>query len=209
VDPPSAFDVLNFWFGHRPYSLAQVQQHMRLWFGEPGAPELTPQADELIRDRFGDLTRAAAAGTLSAWEASPRRRLALILLLDQFPRNIFRGTARAFAQDRQALSLTLTGLQFGADATLDPVERIFFYMPLMHSEDLDIEEEGVSAFRRLLAEAPPELHQVFKGSLDSAIEHRDIIARFGRFPYRNRSLGRETTAEERRWLENEGNSFGQ
>jgi uncharacterized protein (DUF924 family) len=206
---PQAFDVLNFWFGPRPYSAAQVQQHSRLWFGEPDAPELIPQTDELVRERFGELTRAAALGSLSAWESGPRRRLALILLLDQFPRNIFRGTARAFAQDRQALSLTLNGMQFGADATLDPVERIFFYMPLMHAEDADVQEEGVAAFRRLRAEAPAELSAIFNGSLSSALEHRDIIARFGRFPHRNRSLGRENTAEESHWLATSGRNFGQ
>lgn len=206
---PSAFDILNFWFGPRPYSLSQVQQHMRLWFGEPDAPELTPQADELIRERFGDVTRDAAAGKLTAWEAGPRRRLALILLLDQFPRNIFRGTARAFAQDRLALPLTLSGMQLGADATLDPVERIFFYMPLMHSEDLEVQEESAAAFRRLCAEAPVELQGIFQASLKSAVEHRDIIARFGRFPHRNRSLGRETTADEASWLAAEGQGFGQ
>jgi uncharacterized protein (DUF924 family) len=209
VGSPSAFDILNFWFGPRPYSLSQVQQHVRLWFGEPGAPELTPQTDELVRERFGELIRAAASGALSAWESGPRRRLALILLLDQFPRNIFRGTARAFAQDRHALSLTLSGMQFGADATLDPVERIFFYMPLTHAEDLDVQEEGVAAFRRLRTEAPAELLEVFDSSLAAAIEHRDIIARFGRFPHRNRSLGRQSTAQEASWLERAGKSFGQ
>jgi uncharacterized protein (DUF924 family) len=207
--PPAAFDVLNFWFGPRPYTLAQVQQHMRLWFGEPAAPELTPQTDELVRERFSELTRAAAAGSLSAWEAGPRRRLALILLLDQFPRNIFRGTARAFAQDRLALSLTLSGMQFGADATLDPVERIFFYMPLMHAEDPDVQEEAIAAFRRLCGEARPEMLAIFEANLASAVEHRDIIARFGRFPHRNRSLGRETTADEASWLTTHGKGFGQ
>jgi uncharacterized protein (DUF924 family) len=206
---PSAFDILNFWFGPRPYSLGQVQQHMRLWFGEPHAPELTPQADELIRERFGDVTRTAAAGQLSAWEAGPRRRLALILLLDQFPRNIFRGTARAFAQDRQALALTLNGMQLGADATLDPVERIFFYMPLQHSEDPDVQEEALGAFRRLCAEAPSEMREIFEASLATAVEHRDLIVRFGRFPHRNRSLGRETTADEASWLAAQAKGFGQ
>jgi uncharacterized protein (DUF924 family) len=205
----SAFEVLNFWFGSRPYTAAQVQQHSRLWFGEAHAPELTPQTDELVRERFGDLTQAAATGGLSAWEAGPRRRLALILLLDQFSRNIYRGTPRAFAQDSQALALTLNGMQLGADATLEPVERIFFYMPLMHAENLDVQEEGVAAFRRLRAEAPDELQNVFDASLDSAVEHRDLIARFSRFPHRNRVLERQSTAEERRWLASRLHSFGQ
>ena len=209
VGLPPAIEVLNFWFGPRPYHLEQVRSHSRLWFGEPNAPELTPQTDELVRERFGELTRAAASGALRAWETGPRRRLALILLLDQFPRNIFRGTARAFAQDSKALALTLSGMQLGADATLDPVERIFFYMPLMHSESQDVQEEGVAAFRRLCDEADPALRETFEASLASAIEHRDLIARFGRFPYRNRALGRESTPEELRWLGDHANSFGQ
>src|SRR5579862_4108986 len=197
---PGAFEVLNFWFGPRPYTFKQVQQHSRLWFGEPDAPELTPQTDELVKERFGALVREAALGQLSTWEAGPRRRLALILLLDQFSRNIYRGTARAFAQDHQALSLTLSGMQIGADATLDPVERLFFYMPLMHAEDREVQDEGIAASRRLREEAPPELHSIFDANLKAAVEHRDIIARFGRFPHRNRALGRESTADEVQWL---------
>ena len=207
--PPGAFEILNFWFGPRPYSNAQVNQHSRLWFGEANAPELTPQTDELVRERFGDLTRQAAEGKLSAWESGPRRRLALILLLDQFSRNIYRGTAQAFAQDPRALSLTLSGMQFGADATLDAVERIFFYLPLTHAEDADVQEESVAAFRRLHAESPAEMHGIFDASLDSAVEHRDIIARFGRFPHRNRALQRDSTPEELQWLSSTGKSFGQ
>ena len=204
---PSALDLLFFWFGPRPYTAARVQQHSRIWFGSPDAPELTPQTDELIRERYADLTLAAARGELSAWESSPRRRLALILLLDQFSRNIYRGSARAFAQDLQALSLTVSGMQIGADATLDPVERLFFYMPLMHAESLDVQEESVAAFRRLLEEAPAELRRTFEGNLRSALLHRDIITRFGRFPRRNRALGRESTPDEVEWLATEGDEF--
>ena len=204
---PSALDLLFFWFGPRPYTAARVQQHSRIWFGSPDAPELTPQTDELIRERYADLSLAAARGELSAWESSPRRRLALILLLDQFSRNIYRGSARAFAQDLQALSLTVSGMQIGADATLDPVERLFFYMPLMHAESLDVQEESVAAFRRLLEEAPAELRRIFEGNLRSALLHRDIITRFGRFPRRNRALGRDSTPEEVEWLATEGDEF--
>jgi uncharacterized protein (DUF924 family) len=206
--PPSALDLLSFWFGPRPYTAAQVQQHSRLWFGEPDAPELTPQTDDLIRERFADLTLAAERGELSAWESSPRRRLALILLLDQFSRNIYRGTPRAFSQDLQALSLTVSGMQIGADATLDPIERLFFYMPLMHAESLDVQEESVAAFRRLLEEAPADLRRTFEGNLQYAVLHREIIMRFGRFPHRNRALGRESTSEEIEWLANHEDEFG-
>jgi uncharacterized protein (DUF924 family) len=100
-------------------------------------------------------------------------------------------------------------MQIGADATLDPVERLFFYMPLMHAESLDVQEESVAAFRRLVEEAPADLHRTFQASLDSAVEHRDIIALFGRFPHRNRVLGRESTSEEVAWLATEGSDFAQ
>lgn len=202
-------DLLFFWFGPRPYTAARVQQHSRIWFGEPDAPELAPQTDELIRERYGELTLAAEQDQLSAWESSPRRRLALILLLDQFSRNIYRGTARAYAQDLRALSLTVSGMQLGADATLDPVERLFFYMPLMHAESFDVQEESVAAFRRLIDEAPAELHRVFAGSLEYAVKHRDIIQRFGRFPQRNRLLGRDSTPDELEWLAQDGRRFVQ
>jgi len=206
---PSAQDILFFWFGPRPYTAARVLQHSRIWFGEPDAPELTPQTDELIRERYGELALAAEQGRLAAWESSPRRRLALILLLDQFSRCIYRGSAHAFEQDLQALSLTVSGMQIGADATLDPVERLFFYMPLLHAESLDVQEESAAAFRRLVEESPAELRRTFQQSLDSAIQHRDIIEKFGRFPHRNLVLGRDSTPQELEWLEFDGARFGQ
>ncbi len=206
---PSAQDLLQFWFGTRPYTAVQVQQHSRIWFGEPGAPELTPQTDELIRERYGELALAAEQGKLSAWESSPRRRLALILLLDQFSRNIYRGSAHAFAQDLQALSLTVSGMQIGADATLDPVERLFFYKPLMHAESLDVQDESVAAFRRLVEEASPDMRTTFDSNLHYAVLHRKVIERFGRFPGRNEALGRDSTPEEIEWLAGEGKAFAQ
>jgi len=202
-----AQDVLLFWFGPRPYDASQIKQRSRLWFGDAAAPELTPQTDELIRERFGSLIEIAAHGGLAEWESSPRRRLALVLLLDQFSRNVYRHTARAFAQDGRALSLVVAGLQIGADAALEPIERIFFYMPLMHAEARDVQEESVAAFRRLAAEGPAELRDYFAASLRFAMVHHDIVARFGRFPHRNRVLGRESTAAEARWLETEGEDF--
>ena len=195
-----AQDVLLFWFGPRPYTAASVQQHSRLWFG---APEVVPQTDELIRDRFGGTMLAAENGELAGWDSSPRRRLALIVLLDQFSRHFYRGTKRAFAQDHQALSLSVSGMLYGADAALDPLERIFFYMPLQHAESLDVQDESVAAFRRLIDEAPSELHSTFEEALSAAVHHRDIIARFGRFPLRNAVLDRSSTPDESEWLASE------
>src|ERR1700683_1837502 len=195
-----AQDVLLFWFGPRPYSTASVQQHSRLWFG---AAEVVPQTDELIRDRFADTMRLAENGELAGWDSSPRRRLALIVLLDQFSRHFYRGTKRAFAQDHQALSLSISGMLYGADAALDPLERIFFYMPLQHAESLDVQDESVAAFRRLIDEAPSELHSTFEEALSAAVHHRDIIARFGRFPLRHAVLDRSSTPDESEWLASE------
>jgi len=204
-----AQEVLQFWFGLKPYTAAQVIQRSRLWFGNPDAPELTPQTDELIQSQFAGSTAAAARGELAAWESSPRRRLALILLLDQFPRHIYRGSAAAYAQDDKALRLAVSGMQFGADAALDPLERMFFYMPLVHAESLEVQEEGVAAFRRLLDEAPPELRSYFEDCLRHAQQHRDLIARFGRFPHRNKVLGRESSAAEIEYLASEREDFAQ
>jgi uncharacterized protein (DUF924 family) len=204
-----AHEVLEFWFGTRPYAPAAVAQRMRRWFGDTTAPELQPQTDEHIRLQFGELTQQAAAGRLARWESSPRRRLALILLLDQFPRNLHRGSAAAYAQDRQALELALGGLQLGADAALDPVERIFFYMPLQHSESRDVQEESLAAFRRLAAEAPADMAATFATVSQYAQLHYDIVERFGRFPHRNGALGRASTPDELTWLAGGGVSFGQ
>ncbi len=202
-------EVLEFWFGTRPYTPEAVAQRMRRWFGDATAPELQPQHDEQIRLRFAELARRAANGELAAWESSPRRRLALILLLDQLPRNLHRGSAAAYAQDRKALELAVGGMQLGADAALDPVERIFFYLPLQHAESRDIQEESLAAFRRLAAEAPPAMAAVFADVSHYAQLHYDIIERFGRFPHRNRVLGRDSRADELTWLAAGGVSFGQ
>jgi len=202
-----ALEVRQFWFGRQPLKPDGTSERLALWFGSDA--EEQQQTDELVRSRFGALIERAAAGDLIAWADSPRRCLSLILLLDQFPRHVYRGTARAFATDRDALALTLSGMQAAADAALSPVERIFFYMPLQHAELPDAQEESVAAYRRLLNEAPRELHSMFVSSLESAELHYSIIARFGRFPHRNHVLRRANTAEEAAFLREGGEAFGQ
>lgn len=193
--------VLEFWFGAEPWTAARFDERLEFWFGTT--------ADAAIRERFGELMRRAAEGQLDGWADSPRRRLALILLLDQFPRNVHRGSALAFAQDDKALALTLSGMQVGADAALDPVQRMFFYMPLQHAESTEVQDEAVAAFRRLAAEAPDALRTGFEDALRYAEEHRTIIDRFGRFPHRNRALGRESSADESDYLAKAPDTFGQ
>jgi len=203
-----ARSVREFWFGRQPLSAASARQRLRFWFGDGSSP-VRQRRDAEIRRRFGPLHERAAAGQLAPWADGPRRRSSLIILLDQFSRHMFRGTARAFATDDQALALTLSGMQSAADAALGEVERMFFYMPLQHAEAREVQEESVAAYRRLLHEAPQELRELFASALRSAQNHRAIIEQFGRFPYRNEALGRESTAPERQWLQSGGESYGQ
>jgi uncharacterized protein (DUF924 family) len=215
-----ALRVREFWFGPlvkaQPATKAarnaargaELNRRMALWFGGASNP-LRAQQDARIAAEFSELAARALSGALASWADSPRRRLSLIILLDQFPRQIFRGQARAFAGDEQALGLALTGMQSAADGALDPLERLFFYMPLQHSESLEVQDESVAAYRRLLSEAPEDLREVCQSSVESAEDHREIIRRFGRFPSRNLALGRAHTPEERGYLESGGATFGQ
>jgi len=200
--------IRDFWFGNAPLSADALNRRILFWFGDESG-ERRQRRDQHIRVRFSGLLERAAKGELDAWADGPRRRLSLIILLDQFPRSIFRGSPRAFAHDTQALGLTLSGMQSAADAALSLVERVFFYMPLEHAESREVQEESIAAYRRLLSEAPAELRDFFASALRSAENHRTIIDRFGRFPHRNRVLGRDTTKEELEWLRGGGERFGQ
>jgi uncharacterized protein (DUF924 family) len=201
--------VREFWFGKLPLAPADLTKRMRLWFGYEITPEQQRRWDDTIHAHFEPLVRQAIHGELAAWADGPRRLMSLILLLDQFPRNLYRGTARAFAGDEQALALALSGMNSGADAALDPVQRMFFYMPLQHSEQRDVQDESVAAYRRLAMEAPDELKEVFNSALDYAERHRAVIQRFGRFPHRNRTLGRASTPDEVLYMKSGGEDFSQ
>jgi uncharacterized protein (DUF924 family) len=200
--------VREFWFGNLPLGREALAERMQLWFAGGESRQQRQENDAALRAEFAARVEAALRGELASWADGPRRRLSLILLLDQFPRNIYRGRSRAFAGDDAAVGLALSGMQSGADAALDPVERIFFYMPLQHCESLDVQEESVAAYRRLLREAPQPLGEFFRDALKSAEEHAAIIRRFGRFPHRNRILHRVSTPEEAAYVR-ESESFGQ
>jgi len=202
-----ARQIREFWFGRQPLTAQRLEERMALWFGTDSA-ETQAEWDEEIRRRFLDSIEQAARGELDTWADGPRRRLSLILLLDQFPRNVFRGTARAFAYDDKALALTMSGIQQAADGALNFAERMFFYMPLQHAELREAQDEAVLAFRRLHDESPPALQRFMAEGVKSAEQHREIIQRFGRFPHRNRVLGRPTTPEEFEFLRT-SDSFGQ
>ncbi|MFQ5938075.1 MAG: DUF924 family protein [Acidiferrobacterales bacterium] len=196
-------EILSFWFGDLDDNGLPREDRNTLWF------RADRTTDELIRKRFGRTLEEAAGGEIDHWAQLSLGRLALIVLCDQFSRNIYRGTPRAFAQDGPALSLCLEGIDTGHDQTLRAIERVFFYMPLQHSEDLGQQERCTRLHERLLEEAPASAADRLRGFLRHAIQHRDIIRRFGRFPHRNRILGRRSTPQELEYLSKHTSSFGQ
>lgn len=187
-------DVLAFWFGQP--SQADCGQQRREWFRKDAA------FDEQIRHRFLPTVEAALAGRLDAWADEPRRLLALIVVLDQFPRNLFRNQAAAFAGDRQARQVADQALARGWDRPLLPVEKLFVYLPFEHSEALADQERSLALFAALAAD-----HDDCQGFADYARRHHEVIARFGRFPHRNAALGRPSTAEETAYLAQPGSGF--
>jgi uncharacterized protein (DUF924 family) len=200
-------DILEFWFGTGAWTKERLEERTRFWFGGDGAAAQAAR-DAEIRARLEPLLERASRGEFASWASSPKRRLALILLFDQVPRNCYRGTAAAFAFDREGLQLAAEGLQLAADAALDPIERIFFYLPLEHAESLEAQDAAEAAFARLVAEAPPDLRDYCAYTAQYAKKHRDLIAQFGRFPHRNKMLERADTPAESAWLKEHPNYFG-
>jgi uncharacterized protein (DUF924 family) len=180
---------------------AIIARQSALWWGKRAA------LDAEIRRRFAPLVERAAAGELDAWLGTPRGRLALILLTDQFPRNIWRGSARAFAFDALARRWSEEAVAAGLDRGCAPLERVFLYLPLEHAEDHAAQAEAVRLFTALAEEVAPALRPQFAGYLDYARRHQAVIARFGRFPHRNALLGRSSTAAEAEFLRQPGSSF--
>jgi uncharacterized protein (DUF924 family) len=186
--------VLDFWFppGLEADEAAHLKQ-VQWWF--------RGGADRPILERFTPAVDAAARGDFDAWAANPRGRLALIIVLDQFSRSVYRDTPKAWAQDPKALGLALEGLDRGMDRELGNVwERVFFFLPLGHCEKLEHQERSVRLAEELIDDAPPYLKKVYEYSASQARGHRDVIARFGRHPHRNAILGRESTPEELDYL---------
>ena len=186
-------EVLAFWFGDEPArDAASLRKKLQRWY-QGGAA-----LDEEIRQRFGTQVEQALAGELDAWAATPRGRIALILLLDQFTRNLFRDTPRAFAGDAKAQQLSLEAL----DSVLlySTEERQFLIMPLLHSEDLHLQETGVHEVQAHVEAAPEELRPMLAMGIEQSRKYRDVIEKFGRFPHRNAALGRASTPEEEEFL---------
>lgn len=196
-----ADDVLAFWFGPSGSNAEIAGRQGKLWFGK------SPENDQAIVERFADTLVAAAAGTLDHWTATPHGRLALVVVLDQFPHHIHRDQPQAFATDPQPLALSLAALDLGEDAQLSPIERVFLYLPLEHAESLALQQRAVSLFETLARDAADDERALFDNFLDYAIKHRDVVARFGRFPHRNVILGRASTPEETEFLKQPGSRF--
>lgn len=194
-------EILDFWFGSNPDDAAVAKEKSALWWSK------NPRMDDEIRQRFENFVRKVAAGELSDWQSKPAGRLALILLTDQVPRNIYRDSPRAFAYDAKALALCVNGIDQGLDLKLRPIERVFFYLPLEHAESVEHQQRAVKYFGELVALVRAEQKPTFNEYLDFAVRHHDIIARFGRFPHRNRILGRQSTPEEVAFLAEPGSSF--
>ena len=192
-------EILEFWF---QYSAPSAETSQRWFISDP-------EFDKEIKTKFGAQIEAALEQDIPADELSAREALAVVILLDQFTRNIFRKTARAFAGDAKALAVADAMVESGRDKELSITERVFLYMPYQHAEDIAVHDKSIKIFTVLHAEAPENMKERAASNLDYAKRHRDIIARFGRFPHRNAVLGREPTEEEKQFLDGGGASFGQ
>ncbi len=195
-------EILRFWFAETSRNAFEVDARMALWFGDER------QLAATIREQFLDDVERASRGELDDWSEHPRSRLALILLLDRFRRTLHHGTRAAFAKDHDALRLTVHGIERKHDRELGAVERAFFYMPLQSSESLKVQEFSVRIFSSLLRSVDPSCQATFRTFLDFAELHRDIVRQFGRFPHRNKTLGRADTAEEKAYLGADLRGFG-
>lgn len=188
-------DVLRFWF--KDADLATNKFPMQFWFFGGEA------ADNEIKEKFGECLEGASRGEYDHWKSTPRGRVALVLVLDQFSRNCHRDSSRSFAHDEAALQITLDSIHQGIDQQLsNPLERYFLYMPLMHSESLQVHEEANRMFQKLVDDHKdvPELHEFFLGVLKFEKAHSAVLNKFGRYPSRNKALGRTSTPEEEAYL---------
>ncbi|MBI1211852.1 MAG: DUF924 family protein [Alphaproteobacteria bacterium] len=194
-------DVLDFWFGKLDALGCADAAHAERWWKK------NPDFDEELRRRFGALHEAVAKGSHDAWLETPRGRLAYVIVLDQFSRNMFRDTPRMYACDGLALTAARDGVGASIDRILAHDERLFLYMPFEHSEDLADQERCIELFAGMCEGLSGDRLKRAQDNVRFAERHRDIVKRFGRFPHRNRILGRATTAEEAEFLTQPGSSF--
>lgn len=189
TSPPA---VLDFWFGRADEP--GFGEFRDAWF------QKNDGFDAEVRDRFGDVYERAAAGELDGWREEATGCLALVIVLDQFPRNMFRGDARTHATDAKALETAGYAVDRALDRELPPLQRMFLYMPFMHSEGVEDQRRSVELFGLLAEQGGPDVTEY-------AVGHKEIVDRFGRFPHRNEVLGRGTTPEEAEFLTRPGSSY--
>ena len=188
--------LLNFWFGNLGSADLPTSERTNLWFGEDNSIK------RQMTDLFNPEYQAATAGQLEDWKDTPRGRLALIILLDQFPRYLYRKSSEAFAFDATARDLCAEGLKDKMDQSLTLIERVFFYMPLVHAEDTEAQERSIRLYQELVSLSMSETTQIYQLFLAYAYAHFRVIKEFGRFPQRNKILGRESTEAELTFLKN-------
>jgi len=196
-------EVLEFWFADALESPQAAMARSSFWFAGDSA------TDSLIWELYADTVSDAAAGHYDDWLQTARGRLALIIVLDQFPRNIFRGTAEVYRLDPMVITLAQAGVALGQLAGLSVPEQAFFLMPYQHAEDIEVQRAGVALMQAMVSEAPPEWEAAAVGFTEFAMRHHDIVESYGRFPHRNKVLGRNSTTDEARFLSEGGDSFGQ
>lgn len=193
--------ILSFWFGSLDADGKADPTHAARWWRKDDA------FDREIRERFEATWQTTVTGEHESWLATPEGRLAYVIVLDQFPRNMFRGSAQAFASDARALATARQGVELGHDRKLHGEQRAFLYMPFMHSEALADQERCVELFRAFRDESSGSLRDTLDYNLEFAERHRVIVAQWGHFPHRNALLGRASTPEELAFLNTEGSSF--
>jgi uncharacterized protein (DUF924 family) len=195
--------VLDFWFAGTGMDSPRVDSRMDRWFG------VDEDFDRQIREEFGDLVQQASANKLMDWADTPEGCLALIILLDQFRRNIYRGSAEAFTLDHVALKLCIDRTIAGDHKKLDLMQRLFFFMPLQHAESVPVQIKSVVIFQALAEDSTDTMRETFLTAAQFAELHHDIVVEFGRFPHRNNILGRQNTDAEATFIAGDGPNFGQ
>ncbi|NNE38403.1 MAG: DUF924 domain-containing protein [Gammaproteobacteria bacterium] len=194
-------EILTFWFGHGETNLEVMNEKSSLWWNKD------PALDKEIKTRFESHLVNFSNGELDAWQADSNGWLAIIILADQFSRNIYRDSPKAFALDAKAINLVHDGIRKAIDKKLRLIEQVFFNMPLMHSESMADQELSILQFKKIVESAQDEEKERLQVNVNYAVSHRDIIQRFGRYPHRNTALGRESTPEEIEFLQQPGSSF--
>lgn len=198
-----AQEIVDFWIGPAADDPAEAKARGKLWY------QSTPESDDEIREQFGGDLARAEHGELDFWASTPEGSLALVILLDQFSRNLYRGTARAFSNDAHALRIAGEAIAAKQHEELPYMGRAFLYHPFHHAESLAHQDLSVSLFEALYESVEAPWQDQVLGFLKYAREHREVVRRFGRFPHRNRVLSRENTPEEQEYLDAGANSYGQ